>query len=418
LQQTIGKMIFFNLIKNIRRLSLILATFSGSFLFPGQVSAEDAAGLPMRLPDPTLQDMANGFMTLQTQGDQQNKKLTIVPQIQSDLSQFIKAKGNPIAAVVLADIKTGKILAIAQGRDPEQWGGTSHTALHVEFPCASIFKTTVTAAAFEFGHLDIDHAVDLDGGCAYVPPTGKWIYTPSTASSKNKMSLRSAYGHSCNGFFAKIAITKLGVGPIINMAQRFGWNDKPIPADFHIPLSPLALPNPGASSASTMGKFAAGFGNVGMSALHAIWQAMLIANNGIPRPLQIFEDTINKDELEAPVISASTSEKLKEVMRATVQSGTASHAFRYGPYRMLKEISGGKTGTLTGTNPKGLTTWFVGMMPIDKPEVVVASVVILEDRWVLKATSLSAEAFLAYQEFTKKKQQLSGSLSAAQLQSK
>jgi cell division protein FtsI/penicillin-binding protein 2 len=83
-------------------------------------------------------------------------------------------------------------------------------------------------------------------------------------------------------------------------------------------------------------------------------------------------------------------------MQASVQGGTASHAFRRGKYRKLREIVGGKTGTLTGQSPKGLTTWFSGMAPLDAPEIVVASVVMLESKWLIKGTHLAAESIWAY----------------------
>ena len=59
-----------------------------------------------------------------------------------------------------------------------------------------------------------------------------------------RMSFKRAYGASCNGFFCKASFKSLGLGPILEMAKDYGWNNKPIPADFYIPASPFNPPSP------------------------------------------------------------------------------------------------------------------------------------------------------------------------------
>ena len=134
--------------------------------------------------------------------------------------------------------------------------------------------------------------------------------------------MKRAYGASCNGFFAKLAINELGLGPILNMATDFGWNNQPIPADFYIPASPFNPPSPTNSSAHTVGKFAAGFGYVSLSAMHSAWQTMIIANDGIPRPLRLFEEELMPEHSSEPVLSKDQAERLRQIMKATVQGGT------------------------------------------------------------------------------------------------
>lgn len=334
-------------------------------------------------------------------------ELTIVPEIQGHIENFVQSRGNPIAATVVVDVKTGDILAMVQGQQPERWGGTTHSALHPGFPSASLFKTVVTAAAFEFSDVDSEAPIGLTGGCAHVGATGIWM-RKDTSQRADKMTLRRAYGHSCNGFFAKIAINRIGLGSILAMAQRFGWNGSPIPADFKVPVSRMNAPAPESSSVQTVGRFAAGFGLVGISAVHAAWQGLAVANNGMSKPIKIFKNSpLNNlgpmsPQLSDRVIQPETASRIRSVMEATISGGTASHAFRHGPIRKLRDFIGGKTGTLTGHNPEGLTTLFVGMMPLDNPEVVVASVVVLENFWRFKATNLAAESFLAYADYKKK----------------
>lgn len=76
-------------------------------------------------------------------------KSTLDPELQNHLQAFIAERGAPIASVVVIDVVTGEVLAMAQGRSPEKWGSSSHTALYSRFPAASLFKTVVTTAALE-----------------------------------------------------------------------------------------------------------------------------------------------------------------------------------------------------------------------------------------------------------------------------
>lgn len=327
---------------------------------------------------------------------------TINTRLQEHLERFMESNGDPVGAVVVIEARTGKIRALVQGKSPQQWNSNVHTTVNPGFPAASIFKIVSATAAFEVGHLDSDYYLPFVGGCATVGPTGAWMKEISLTRSSG-LTMRQAFGHSCNGFFAKLAVSQLGLGTIDTFARKYGWQTE-IPADFYIPPSPLLTPDLNGASSQTAGMYAAGFGLVGLSPVHAAWLALIAANNGNKIPIQLVAGTDNSKlmaeipEDQRRIFSASTSAKLKDVMAATLHGGTASSAFRRPKYRNIKEIAGGKTGTLNNHVPQGLATWFVGMMPLDNPEVVVASLVVNSDRWVIKASSLSAEALWAYQQ--------------------
>jgi peptidoglycan glycosyltransferase len=361
------------------------------------VHAEGTAPLPvvpMELPAPA----ADGIIYLPGPGGEQ-RPTTINPALQTHLSSYIVDSKSPIAAIVVADVKTGSILAMAQGRGPEQWGGKTHSALHNAFPAASLFKTIVTAAAFEIGDMDPDEPMGLNGGCAQVRPNGDWLKERDGRSRMPSMTLRRAYGSSCNGFFAKVAVNDLGLSAITTFARKFGWEGS-IPVDFQMDKSPFLPPGASNSSTHTVGQYAAGFGYVGTSAVHQAWSMLVIANQGVSMPLRLFRDTpiLAPDGVAGRVISAKTAQQLSDLMTASIKGGTASSTFRVGKYRKLRELVGGKTGTLTGTSPKGLTTWFAGMAPTDVPQVVVASVVILDERWHIKGHNLAAEGIYGFFE--------------------
>lgn len=339
------------------------------------------------------------------------RPVTIIPQIQNQVTRFVRNNGNPISALVITEVKTGKILAMVQGQQPEQWGAETHSALHVGFPSASLFKTVTTAAGFEVGTLDPELSLSMFGGCARVNPRGIWPPAESPRA-RDGLSLRRAYGHSCNGFFAKLAVNSIGLGPLINMAHKFGWHSSTIASDFFLPPSPLREPSATSSSIHTIGKFAAGFGSVGISAVHASWQYMTIANDGMGMPVHIFKDTANVDLLKDGVkaIEKETAQNLRSVMESTVLAGTATSAFKRGRMKILRNEVGGKTGTLTGSNPQGLTTLFAGMYPLENPEISISAIVLLENLWRFKASNLAAEGIMAYYDY---KLQTSSALNAS-----
>ena len=394
----------------------VLSTFISPHY--GKATAEPVksalAVVPIQIPEPR----ADGVIYLPGP-DGRERQTTLNPTMQSQLNRYLADNQMPIAGLIVTDVRTGNVLALVQGRDPSTWGGKTHTALHRMFPAASVFKTVVTSAAFEVADMDATEPLGLAGGCGRVRESGEWL-TDRVQDRPSDMSLRRAFGLSCNGFFAKIALSRLGLGPIAQMARKLGW-ETGITSDFTVDKSPFMPPTPQMASAHSIGSFAAGFGMVGLSPAHAAWIMQAIANGGIAKPLRLFRDTPLPDVTTADVdggknlqgdrvMSADTAHKLVEIMDASVRGGTASFAYRRGKYRKLRDLVGGKTGTLTGTSPKGLTTWFAGLAPLDNPEIAVAAVVILEDHWRVKGPLLAAEGI--YQYFEQKTAQTSANPTA------
>jgi cell division protein FtsI/penicillin-binding protein 2 len=364
-----------------------------------QATTQKRPKIPIQIP------VADPDGTIYFQTPAGKRPTTLNPELQSHLTQFIQKSESPISAVAVIDIKTGHILALAQGRFPAQWGGKVHSGIHRGFPAASLFKTVVATAAFEVADIEPRDGIGLYGGCANVRATGVWM-REQVRGKQNQMDMRRAYGKSCNGFFAKLAINRVGLSLITNFAKRFGWVSG-VPSDFEMEKSPFRPPTIHNSSTHTVGKFAAGFGYVGVSAVHAAWMMQVIANKGQVVPVQIFSDTPRpeKDLTNQRIFGDQTHAHLMSIMNASVKNygGTSSFAYRRGKYRRLRNLVGGKTGTLTGRSPFGITTWFAGMAPLDHPEVAVAAVVVLDnDRWFIKGPNLAAEAFWSYMDLKKK----------------
>lgn len=340
--------------------------------------------LPAKLPPAD----SDGVIRLEERGSR--RPLTVHPALQEHLQRFIAQRGNPVAAVVVVDVQTGAILALAQGRALPRWG--QHTALFTEFPAASLFKIVTSTAWLATAGTAAEAPLGFAGGCGEVRPDGTWI----RENRHRKFSLKRAYALSCNGYYASIAVNHLGLGLITRYAQRLRFGTT-VPADFFIPPSPLTPPRAANVSTHTVGEYAAGFGRVGISAMHAAWLHLVIASGGKLRRLKILRQHVHTDSMsKEQVIDAKSSAALLRIMTSTVNGGTASYAFRARKYRRLRRLIGGKTGTLYSKALGGINTWFAGLMPVDKPRVVVAAIVVIPNAWIIKGPNLAAEAFWAY----------------------
>ncbi len=82
------------------------------------------------------------------------------------------------------------------------------------------------------------------------------------------------------------------------------------------------------------------------------------------------------------------------MMTETVTSGTARRAFGSGP--RLTKSAAGKTGSLTDYQTGLDTSWFVGFAPAERPQVAVATVVVNQGKWHVKAPWVAKEALRAY----------------------
>ncbi len=348
---------------------------------------------PLHLPPQLPAADSDGVIRLAVRGTR--LPLTVQPALQQHLSRFIASRGNPIAAVVVVDVATGAILALAQGRQPQQWGQQQHTALFTEFPAASLFKIVTSAAWLETAGAKAEKPLGFAGGCGEVRADGTWI----RGNTRRKFSLKRAYALSCNGYYASIAVNHLGLGIITQYAHRLRFGTAP-PADFYIPPSPLTPPTAANVSAHTVGKYAAGFGRVGISALHAAWLHLVIASGGKLRRLKILQHNVaageNITSAAKQLLDKKTSAALLRIMAGTVNGGSATYAFRSRKYRRLRRLIGGKTGTLYSKALSGINTWFAGLMPIANPRVAVAAIVVIPNAWIIKGPNLAAEAFWAY----------------------
>lgn len=321
---------------------------------------------------------------------------TMDPVLQERMEALFAKYRVPYGAFVAVSPKTGKVLAMVEYSEEEK--GSQHLALRATYPAASIFKLITAAAALEKKKVEPDTVIRFSGGLYTLTPRN-WVDNPRR--DKNKITLADAMGKSCNVAFAKVALRWLNSDELLSYAERFGFN-QPVDFEFPVQISQAHLENNQASIART----AAGFGNVNLSPLHAAMIATTIANDGkMVAPRIIEKILLNEREIYhfipreiADCITPDTAIKLKSMMTKTVENGTSRHAFytRRGK-AYLKDITvGGKTGSLEGDDPQGDYSWFVGMAPLDNPEIAIAALVINRPVWQIKAPFVAREALLTY----------------------
>lgn len=321
---------------------------------------------------------------------------TIDPVLQEKMTELFRKFQVPYGAFVAMNPKTGRVLAMVEysGEDT----GPQHLALRATYPAASIFKLITGAAAIENGKADPETVINFSGGL-YALSARNWKDNPKR--DKNQITLSDAMGKSCNVAFAKVALRWLGSRELTRYAEKFGFN-KPVEFEFPVQASRIHAENSEASIAKT----AAGFGDVTLSPLHGVMIASAIANSGkMMAPRIIDRVSVNGREIYnfkskevSQCISEPTAEKLKNMMIKTIEKGTSRHAF-HAPNgeSYLGDISvGGKTGSLEGDNPKGDYSWFVGMAPIDNPEIAVAALIINKPVWKIKAPYIAREGLVTY----------------------
>jgi membrane peptidoglycan carboxypeptidase len=148
---------------------------------------------------------------------------------------------------------------------------------------------------------------------------------------------------------------------------------------------------------------AAGFGSVFISPVHAAMIAAAVGNDGkMLRPYLIdrIEDARGSVTYQSrptvlkSSVMTSTAEELLHIMKSTVETGTArKHFARFRGGATFPVAA--KTGTLSGTNPKGLYHWFIATAPVANPSIAIATLVIDPGNARVKAGALGSR-FLQY----------------------
>jgi len=285
--------------------------------------------------------------------------------------------------VIVLDPATGRVLAYAS-TDTLRFPATR------TYPAASLVKVITAAAA-----LGADpYAARLP--CRY--SGSPYRLTPSRLDPPrggNVVSLRQALATSNNQCLAQLAVHSVGAERLLDAISRFGWTHEPAPAH-----AAGTVDDP-ADDRFGVGKLGCGLSGCRITPLHAAQLAGALAFGELiePRWIDRIVDASGQ-ELALPaaapprqVLSPELAGELRGMLVDTTTRGTARRAFRTrGGRPLLGPVQvAGKTGSLSGTDPKGRYEWFIGVAPAEAPRIAVAVVVVQRARWWRNASQVASE---------------------------
>lgn len=316
--------------------------------------------------------------------------LTLEPTWQRAVSALVAGHQIPRASVLVLDTDTGRVrVYVSRGE-----AGAPDLARDSAPPAASVFKI-VTAGALVSAGLTVETETCFSGGWHRLTLRD---LESNPRRDRDCVSLGQAFGRSANTVFARRAVEHLNSGALLAAARAWGFGES---VPFEAPVSAGAIDMP--DDRLEFARAAAGFWHSHLSPVHGAVIAQAIARGGeLQRPWIIdhIEDAQGRtvQQHAAPrawrrAVSADTAAALSRMMTFSVSEGTAARAF-HDPagHPFLPGVDvGGKTGTLTATNPYRAYTWFVGNARDGSTRVSFAVMVANDPVWRVKASTVARQ---------------------------
>ncbi len=311
------------------------------------------------------------------------------------------AKG---ATIVVLDIKTGEILAMASRptydlNEPSRYPMESrrNRAVTDFFEPGSVFKIVAATAALDGPDFNLKSRVFCENGQYRI-----FGHTLHDVHPYGWLSFKDVIVQSSNIGTTKIA-QKIGPERVYRYAQRFGFGvstETGLPGEVGGILKPVSVWSKSSIAAVPIGQ------EVCVTALQLACAVASIANDGIYMQPYILSAVIDKrgeviknfcPQAERRVMSTNTSKKMREILEEVVERGT-------GKLAQSKEFKfAGKTGTAQKVESNGTYSHtkfmasFIGYAPVDQPEIAIV-VTVDEPRPYYYGGVVSAPVFKAVAE--------------------
>ncbi len=325
---------------------------------------------PAQLDKQALHSLLAARQFLNTPEDQfyvsdANQRLCVDTSLDTGLQNYLQAKMNTaharqIAMVVLAP-ESGRVISMV-GFDRENPG--TNTCLISPYPAASVFKIVTAAAAMDSLELEPDTILSYNGGKHTLY---KRQLKEKTNRYTNKITFSDSFAQSVNPVFGKLGTLHLGKDNLEKFSRAFGFNQQ---FGFELPLEPSRIEVTDAPY--SWAELASGFNRqTTISPLHGALMAAAVVNNGqLVEPTVVDRITDEQGQVVytgrlknlEQVISAETSADLRQMMAATIRSGTCKKMFRgYRQDKILSKLTiGGKSGSIDTRAHDARYDWFVG----------------------------------------------------------
>jgi len=336
------------------------------------------------LSEKSLVNMTKNQFNISRDNTQYIVKTSIDTELQKYLLKTVRKSHTRYLGIVVMEPKSGRILSMV-GFDKTR--ATDNPCIEKRFPAASVFKIVTAAAAIEICGLDPDSKLAFNGNKYTLY---KRQITDKTNRYTTRVSFKSSFAQSINPVFGKLGCIYLGKSALEEYAQGFGFNQR---LNFELPVneSRLHVKNERYHQA----EIACGFNrDTLITPLHGALLVSSILNDGkIPEPTIVDEIIDEKGQsyykgqrgIINKAVSSKTCGMLKQLMNATVRSGTARKSFRgFRRDRILSRLNiGGKTGSLSNRKHDVRFDWFVGFAEQKNgSEQIVISTVVAHHKYI------------------------------------
>ena len=302
-------------------------------------------------------------------------------------------------AFVAIEPESGRVLAMASyQRDGEH---DHNLALRASYPAASVFKIITAATAIDLGKVNADTVIPFNGKATS-------LYRKNVLHHRNNqwtrhLPLKVAFAKSVNTVFARLGTEFVTHKQLTDYAERFGFNQQ-LGSDFSLETSVFAMHD---DKLWSIAEAASGYTrDITLNPVHGAVIASAVVNGGyLIHPTLV--DALVEDHgmllYEAQpthrsrIMSQSTTGQLRKLMETTVQSGSAKSSFKKffrAPYSDVRV--GGKTGTLSGLEPRGRYDWFVGYAHRGGKKMAFAALCINREYWYVKSAYVARKAIEQY----------------------
>ncbi len=318
---------------------------------------------------------------------------TFNPTLQNQANKLLRQYKPDYGSIVAIDAKTGRVLALANYLKEDTTPG--NLAIKATFPAASIFKIIPASVALDKYMLEANLLLPFNGSSHTL--YRKNVMSDTINRWTRSISLKQAFAQSVNTFFARLALKKMQPDDLKEYAAKFQFNT-PIVTDFPIDMSTAVIPN---EKGYELAEVASGFNKTNtLSPVQGAMMAAAIADDGIMRNPYIVDSLTNEagemvyhgESVElARALTPEGAEKMRELMQATIIQGTSRKSFRplVKNNQFVALELGGKTGSLTGDEPKGKVDWFVGYAIYGDQKIAIAAITVNKKYWTVKSAFLA-----------------------------
>jgi len=317
--------------------------------------------------------------------------------VQARVEKLLNDNKVPYGLFVAIEPKTGRVLATVSHSSVQP--GWEKNAYYNVYPMASLFKIVTASAALEERKVTADTPFAFNGRLTSESPK----YWRVRAHGNQQMPLSLAMGKSVNPVFGRLAGEVVGRDPLLLYAQHYGFNENIFPGT---PVTPSRAPAPG--SVDQLMLMGAGLNHeVRISPFHAATIMATVANGGVMMTPSLAKEIV--DAKGAPVfnqqpqplrtvITPATAASLARMLSTTVLNGTSRKAFhdRRGRPMLASLHVAAKTGSIDGKDPAGHYSWFAAYAPMEDPQIALAALVINQNKWRIKATTVGEQALEAF----------------------